>query len=392
MFITFAFIYLYDYTGGAAAALTGAAMLILASRWIEQAGLRIKDGSSLEAFLRRNFTPKGQVFITALRLLACSEGLVLNTLFAGYLLQQLFGILPLWTGVLVMLFTYIYAGVGGISGIRKVGIWLFVLMFTALMLIPVSVYLFKGISLIRLHLDALNLMQLNTGPLFIGCIAFGFLFLGKFMLNVLIYPEFSLIKSKRFRMAYQLTAVCWCALPLSGSVIFLYVLSIPSLSNSSSGSLDHLLGAIPGNLPVPILYLLTLFILASVVLGIGTSLYGMLSILQGQLSSFFNVNKIYAAASILCGLPLLAIPFSDQVIPASIMFYCHLFTASGLPLFNMWDQKKPRGAELAGGILFSTALGCIVSWYTSYWFGLIICVIIPSIVMRITSFQKTSKI
>jgi hypothetical protein len=392
LFIPFAFTYLYDYTGGAAVALTGAIVLISVSGRIEQISRWIADKESLQALLRRYFTDKGLVSIAVLQVLACSEGLVINALLASYLLQDLFHIPPMLTGVLLMAFAFIYAGMGGIGGIRKVGFWLFALMLAALTLIPVAVYLLKGITITHLQLEEMNLLKMKTGSLAIGCAAFACMFMGRLMLNVLAYPEYTLIKKKRIRIAYQLTTVCWCALPLSVSVIMLYFLSFPSTSSLFQGSLPTLLEAIPGNLSWLILHLFLFFILSAFVLGVGTSLHGILGTLQSTFPSLSKVKHIYALAMLLCCVPLLIIPFGEQAMRAVIGFYIYLLMASGLPIYLMWNSKKHWGVEFAGGVLLSTIMGGVISRYTGWLIGSICCVILSYIIYRMFVLIKTQNI
>jgi hypothetical protein len=388
LFIPFAFTYLYDYTGGLAVAVTGAIVLISAMGRIEQISWWIVDEVNPQAFLSRFFTNKGLASIAVLRVLACSEGLILNTLFASYILQVLFQIPPMLTGALLMAFASIYAGMGGIGGIRKVGLWLFALMLAALTLIPVAVYLLKGISPTHLQLEEMSLLEMKTGPLAIGCAAFASLFMGRLMLNLLTYPEFYLIKNKRIRIAYQLTTICWCALPLSVSVIMLYFLSFPSTSSVFQSSLPKLLGAIPGNLSWPILYLFMFFMLSAFVLGIGISLHGILSTLKSTFPSLSKVKHIYAIALLLCCIPLLIVPFGEQAMRAAIGFYIYLLMASGLPIYQMWNNKKKRGIEVAGGILFSTLVGCAISWYAGWIIAGIICVTLSYIIYHMFDLLK----
>ncbi|MCM3629867.1 hypothetical protein M3194_21270 [Paenibacillus glycanilyticus] len=383
LFIPIAVTYRYHYAGGAVLALAGVVVMAAVVNRLEMRRNEIASSDNVTEYLRRLFRGKSHIPMLIVLLAAVSEGLVLNTWFAGYLLNSMFGIPPLLTIALLLAFTLVYAGLGGINGFHRVGLWLFVFFFAALTFIPVSVYLLKGIDPTWLQLQELHLLQADPKYLLAGTLAYAGLFAGRLMLQMLVYPEYSLIKKERSRMTFRLATACWCALPLAGSIILLYLLSLSQPSGASPIPLPDMLAVIPSELALPVLYLLLLLLLSSFAIGAGVSLLGMLHALHGSCGFLSSTRRIYAMGVFLCAIPLAAVPFMEEVVPAGVVFYAHLFLSAAYPLYKLRNRSGLNGYALSGAILLATCVGCAVTWSLQWVWGSAACVMISYIYVRV---------
>lgn len=383
LFVPMAVTYRYHYAGGAVLALAGAIVTVAVAGKLEPRRSGIASSDNLAAYVRRLFRGNSHVPMLVVLIAAASEGLVLNTWFAGYLLNSMFGIPPLLTAALLLAFTAVYAGLGGIGGFHRVGLWLFGIFFAALTFIPVSVYLFKGIDPIWLQLQERHLLQADPKYLLAGTLAYSVLFAGRLMLHMLVYPEYSLIKKERSRLTFRLTTICGGALPLSGSIILLYLLSLSQPAGTYPMPLPDVLAVIPSGLSLPVLYLLMLLALSSFAIGAGVSLLGMLHALHGACAALSSTRRVYAAGMLLCAVPLAAIPFAEQAVRAGVVFYAHLFLSAAYPLFKLRSRESLNGYAVAGAILLSTCAGCAVTGYVQWIWGSAVSVTIAYISIRV---------
>ncbi|MFD1739476.1 hypothetical protein ACFSCX_23625 [Bacillus salitolerans] len=234
-----------------------------------------KSGNSLFDFLDQ-LAPLSKIQLTIICLGSNLVYLFLQVVLVGVTLHELIGTPYRVTIFIVTLFCMIYAGIGGIRGIRMLSFPFLAILFFSAMVIPLTLFLIKGIHPVysNLSMTNSNLIIEPLSNLLIYFITFvcttSFLFSDLYLrMRVLD------IKEKRQRASLSYASFCWSAIPLAFTALTIYV-----LSQIGEASFENVLNAMKDEVSGFIFLCVLLSWVISFVVGIGTSLQGIISHLQ----------------------------------------------------------------------------------------------------------------
>ena len=365
LFIPFYFTITYGYLAGLALALAGAAVLLSFGSLVEELSGNSPFTEGRQSFVESRFSKKGLIAFYILAMAAGAEGLLISTLLASEFLKQTFGISPYMAAIPVLGFSFIFAGMGGTRGLRKVGTWLIMMFFTGITILPLSAFLINGAKPIYLALYAKNGANMDLWQLLIGVLLFMPVLAGQLLIYLLLSSDLLSIKSNKVKLSVRLGSISWSSIPLAVSLIVLYLLSITE-SSSASG----LLAGLKENMPVLLVYVLVFVVLSGFVIGVGLSLYIMTSLMFTAFPGIVSTQKGYLFSLILSLIPLTIVNSSLLSLESILIFFMNLFASMALPLWLTVKAKVRWGIEFASVILLSAVFGSWSSMHYGWMIGI----------------------
>jgi hypothetical protein len=364
LFIPFYFTVSFGYMAGLALALSGGIVMYMFSTRVEELSGKVTLIENRHDFLKSKFSEKGLIAFYGLMLIAAAEGLIISTLLAYEFLKQAFEISSIIAAMPILFFSFIFAGMGGIRGMRKIGTWLIMMFFIGISVIPLSAFLINGAKPIYITLYAENSNNLDIKHLLIGALLFMPVIAGHLMVYLLMSHDLMSIKRNRVRISIGLSSICWSSIPLAISLIVLYLLAITG-SKTTAG----LLAGLQEHMPVFLVYILVFVVLSSLATGIGLSLFRMSSMLLTVYKGKAAVQRGYLFSMLLCAIPIVLLKILPEALELSIIFYTNLFAALGFPIWLTIKSKIRWSADFGLSVFLSVLMGSWISLKHDWMIG-----------------------
>lgn len=276
----------YGIFGGIGFALMGAVALI-AFGWL---GRRVRrefsEGMTIGDYMRSKLHPLGYWLMIALLLATCIEGMFVQGMAGGVLLNILFG-LPIPLGLVAFfLFCVLYAGIGGIRYIQRFAIVHIIITFAAAILIPVYFFVGKGVEHvyngIRLYHPYLLVANNKEGLFFIVTgLLIGF---GQVFVDQATWQRLYMLEEKKVAPTFLLSGLIWATVPLAFSSLIMIVIFTGGFHDIYSLLFDLVRKIDP-------MFLLVLFVLCSfgaITNAFGAGLHSMISLIVGNVYQLFR--------------------------------------------------------------------------------------------------------
>jgi hypothetical protein len=389
LFIPFYFTISYGYLSGFSLALGGVIVLVSFSSLAGKLSSKIPSTEYKQSFLEARFSKKGLYAFYCLMMIAAAEGLIVSTLLAVEFFRRVFAFSPYMTAIPLLAFSFIFAGMGGIRGVRIIGTWLIMIFFTGITILPLSAFLINGAKPIYTALYANHSINHDAWGLLIGVFLFMPVLAGHLLSYFISSNDLISIKSSRVKIAVGLGSISWSAIPLALSSIVIYLFAITS-SRSATG----LLAGLHENMHVLPVYVLVFAALSSFVIGIGLSLYTMTSFLFTLFPGKIAIQKGYLFSLILCLIPLVLINESPVTLKNSVIFFANFYAALWFPLWLTLKGKVRWGIAFTVAILISAGFGTWISLLQNWKAGIPVTIAISLVIITglfIRNIRKVQK-
>jgi hypothetical protein len=387
LFIPFYFTTSYGYLSGFSLALGGAIVLVGFSSLVGKLSKEIPSTEEKQSFLKARFSTKGHYAFYCVLMIAAAEGLIVSTLLAVEFLRWTFAFSPYMTAIPLLTFSFIFAGMGGIRGVRIIGTWLIMIFFTGITILPLSAFLINGAKPIYTALYANHSINHDVWGLLIGVFLFMPVLAGHLLSYFISSNDLISIKSSRVKIAVGLGSISWSAIPLAVSTIVIYLFAITS-SRSPSG----LLAGLNENMHALLVYVLVFLALSSFVIGIGLSLYTMTSFLFTLFPGKIAIQQGYLFSLILCLIPLVLINGSPVTLKNSVVFFANFYAALWFPLWLTLKGKVRWGIDFTVAILISVGIGTWISLLQNWKAGVPVTIAISSMVISVLFIRNIRKV
>lgn len=372
----------HGYLAGLLLTLSGTLVLLLFRKNVFSLNEQMAGYESRLDFIRKRFTKKGSWLFGLILIAAGSEGLILSTSFAAYGIKEMFGIPVVWTAFAMLFFCVIFAGIGGAGGIHKIGLWLLMLLFIGMTILPITTILIRGVDTTYERLA--NLSKINPGSVDLLVISVIFMLFmgGQVLMYYLLSQDLSQLKQSRIQTTIGLSTVCWSAMPLGVTVISLYFMSV-----TEQTGIAGVLAGLPSALSAPLLYVLIIAFLACFALSIGLSLFRLVSILL-TIAQRLTVKTGYAASFLISVVVLLLITFVEPRLDFFILLFLQLFAALCLPLWVLLKSKVTWGTEYSLSIIAAVSCGLWVGSEAGLLWGTLVSTLFPVIIIGVIFIRK----
>jgi hypothetical protein len=387
LFIPFYFTITYGYMAGFALVVSGSFVLYVFSTQVEELSGKITIIEDRYQFLKSKFTKKGLIAFYGLMMVAAAEGLIISTMLAHEFLKQAFGISSFMAAMPILFFSFIFAGMGGIRGMRKIGTWLIMMFFIGISVIPLSAFLINGAKPIYITLYAENSTNLDIKHLLIGALLFMPVIAGHLMVYFFMSHDLMSIKRNRVRISIGLSSICWSSIPLAISLIVLYLLAITG-SKTTAG----LLAGLQEHMPVLLVYILVFVVLSSLATGIGLSLYKMSSMILTIYKGKAAVQRGYLFSLLLCAIPIALLKGFSGILELSIIFYANLFASLGFPIWLTIKAKIRWGADFGLVLFLSVLMGSWISFKNDWMIGVPVSIGLSSLIALVLLVRNIRKV
>ncbi|WP_142382896.1 hypothetical protein [Bacillus sp. V33-4] len=299
-------------------------------------------------------------------------------------MESVFYISSYWTSAFLLSFGFVFAGMGGVQGIQKVGAWLMAFFFIGVTMIPLTTYLIHGVQSTYLNFVRNNSVDFGAGSFILACFLFMLFMAAQLMVYFFISPDLSSMKKNRLKITVSLSAICWSAVPLSVTVIVVYLLSVTERADLLSG--------ITQQLSPPLLYILIVSVLSSFALGIGISLHKLTSLIFMVFPGRFTVRKSYFFNLFLCLLTMFTMLVFKPTLYATFIFYLNFFVSLAFALWLLVKSNVQWGIEFSLILVLFVLIGCWVSFAFKEMTGPIISFALSGITLFVVFVRKVRKI
>ncbi|MED1952835.1 sodium:solute symporter family transporter [Brevibacillus centrosporus] len=276
----------YGMFGGIGFSLMGAFALI-AFGWL---GRKVRSdlagGMTIGDYMRSKLHPFGYWAMIAILLITSIEGMFVQGMAGGVLLNILFG-LPIPLGLLCFfVFCVLFAGIGGIRTIHRFANVQIVITFATAILIPVYFFIGKGVEHVfnglRLYHPYLLVLNNHEGMLFIVTgVLIGF---GQVFIDQATWQRLYMMEEKKVVPTFLLSGLIFATIPLAFSAMIFIVLF-------SGGFHDIFSLLFELVRKIDTLFLLVLFVLCSfgaITSAFGAGLHSMISLMVNNVYQLFR--------------------------------------------------------------------------------------------------------
>jgi Na+/proline symporter len=276
----------YGIFGGIGFSLMGAFALI-AFGWL---GRRVRrefaEGMTIGDYMRNKLHPFGYWFMIAMLLITSIEGMFVQGMAGGVLLNILFG-LPIPLGLLCFfLLCVLFAGIGGIKSIHHFALIQILFTFAAAILIPVYFFVGKGVEHVynglRLYHPYLLVANNTEGLFFIVTgLLIGF---GQVFVDQATWQRLYMMEDKKVVPTFLLSGLIFSTVPLAFSSLIIIVLF--------SGGFEDIYSLLFTLVrKIDTMFLLLLFVLCSfgaITSAFGAGLHSLISLIVNNVYHLFR--------------------------------------------------------------------------------------------------------
>lgn len=276
----------YGIFGGIGYALMGA-LALAAFGWVGRKVRRTyPEGETIGDFFRLKLNRTGYWVMIAILLTISVEGMFMQGMAGGLLLNILFDV-PISLGMLAFfLFCVVYAGFGGIVVIHRIAFFQVIIVFVAAILIPLYFFIEKGVEHvyagIRLYHPYLLVTNNHEGLFFIvtglliGC--------GQVFVDQASWQRLYMVETRNVVPTFLLSGLIWSTIPLAFSAMIMIVIFTGGFQNIYSLLFD-LIRKID-SFPLLILFVLSAFL--AVTSAFGAGIHSLISLIVGNVYPLFK--------------------------------------------------------------------------------------------------------
>lgn len=356
----------YGMFGGIGYSLMGAFALI-AFGWLgRKVRSEFSGGMTIGDYMRGKLHPFGFWLMIAILFITSIEGMFVQGMAGGVLLNILFG-LPIPLGqLLFFVFCVLFAGIGGIRSIHRFAIVQIVITFATTILIPVYFFIGKGVEHvfngIRLYHPYLLVLNNKEGLLFIVTgMLIGF---GQIFVDQATWQRLYMMEDKKVVPTFLLSGLIFATIPLAfSSLVFIVIFS---------GGFDDIYSLLFDLVrKIDTLFLLVLFVLCSfgaITSAFGANLHSMVSLMVGNVYQLFRPEaserqKIRLSYTLAIAIGAVSIGLTTYFSPTLLdllLFFGIIYASLFLPVIVIVLTK----GKASNFIIISAAVG-ILSGYVS---------------------------
>ncbi|GIO04606.1 sodium:solute symporter [Brevibacillus reuszeri] len=276
----------YGIFGGIGFALMGAFALSAFGFLGRRVRRELSEGMTIGDYMRGKLHPFGYWLMIIILLITTVEGMFVQGMAGGVLLNILFG-LPIPLGLLCFfIFCVLFAGIGGIRSIHRFAIVQIVITFAAAILIPVYFFVGKGVEHVynglRLYHPYLLVLNNYEGLFFIITgLLIGF---GQVFVDQASWQRLYMMEEKKVVPTFLLSGLIFATVPLSFSSLIIIVIFTGGFDDIYSLLFDLVR-------KIDTMFLLILFVLCSfgaIMSAFGAGLHSMISLMVNNVYQLFR--------------------------------------------------------------------------------------------------------
>ncbi|MDM5226899.1 hypothetical protein QUF73_11850 [Cytobacillus sp. NJ13] len=352
----------YGLTGGIGYSLMGALALILFGILAKKIRDRFHDQQTIGDVLRERLTPRGYWFMITILLVISIHSIFVQAMGAGILLHMIFP-LPVFSGmVFFLLFCFFIGGAGGMQRIHQLAGINVVLIFSAVIIIPVYFYIQEGVypvyEGIKLYHPYILYVKNTEAVLFIfTAILIGF---GQVIIDRATWQRVFIIKTEKLRITFTLAGLIWATIPLALSSLIMIIIFGRSYDSIYS-LLFELIGKINSTL---LIVLFVLFCFSALSSAICAELHAIVTLIikniVGMLRPLSNKEK-WRFTYLLSGAICLTLLIIVSMLPPSpielLFFFGNIYASMIVPMLYIILGSKTLPSLIPLASIIGTAGG-----------------------------------
>lgn len=386
----------YGIFGGIGYALMGAFALMSFGWLAKRVRQHCPDGMTIGDFLFHKLRPIDYWLMMLIFLAISVNGLLMQGKVAGMLFTIFFD-WPEWTGLLIFfLFCALFAGIGGTIWIHRLAIVQVIIMFSAVMIIPVYFFIQEGVEMvyngIRLYHPYLLVLHHYDAWFYIGTgILIGF---GQVLTDLPSWQRAYIIEETKLKSTYLLSGIIWSIFPLAFSSFFMIVIYTGGFDN-----LFSLWSDLTDKMATPFLFaLFSICAFSAITSTFGAMLHALISLLIKNVYQVIHPHaaeerklKIaYRLAVFLCALSFFYSVIATPAMGELLFFLGNMYAAIIAPILALLFAKRGSGNGLPVFAILGMGAGYLmqdtVGMLMSVWISMAVsssCVILQCVAFRL---------
>lgn len=351
----------YGLTGGIGYSLMGALALILFGILAKKIRDRFHEHQTIGDVLRDRLTPRGYWFMIFILLVISIHSIFVQAMGAGILLHMIFP-LPVFSGMFFFLLLCFFIGAGGMQRIHQLAGINVVLIFSAVIIIPVYFYIQEGVypvyEGIKLYHPYILYVKNTEAILFIfTAILIGF---GQVIIDRASWQRVFIIKKEKLRISFTLAGLIWATIPLALSSLIMIIIFGRSYDSIYS-LLFELIGKINSTL---LIVLFVLFCFSAISSAITAELHAIVTLIimniAGMLRPLSNKEKwrfTYLFSGAICLLLLIIVSILPPTPIELLFFFGNIYASMIVPMLYIILGNKTLPALIPLASIIGTAGG-----------------------------------
>ncbi|KAF0820549.1 hypothetical protein KIS4809_0076 [Bacillus sp. ZZV12-4809] len=351
----------YGLTGGIGYSLMGALALILFGILAKKIRDRFHEHQTIGDVLRDRLTPRGYWFMIFILLVISIHSIFVQAMGAGILLHMIFP-LPVFSGMVFFLLFCFFIGAGGMQRIHQLAGINVVLIFSAVIIIPVYFYIQEGVypvyEGIKLYHPYILYVKNTEAILFIfTAILIGF---GQVIIDRASWQRVFIIKKEKLRISFTLAGLIWATIPLALSSLIMIIIFGRSYDSIYS-LLFELIGKINSTL---LIVLFVLFCFSAISSAITAELHAIVTLIimniAGMLRPLSNKEKwrfTYLFSGAICLFLLIIVSILPPTPIELLFFFGNIYASMIVPMLYIILGNKTLPALIPLASIIGTAGG-----------------------------------
>lgn len=378
----------YGLTGGIGYSIMGALALIFFGFIAKKVRDTFQEHRTIGDVLRNKLTPNGYWLMISTLLLTSLYSLFIQALGAGILLHIILPV-PIFAGMfLFLLFCFIVGGVGGMNRLHQLAGINVVLIFSAVILIPVYFFIQEGVYPVYegtklYHPYVLYIKNIDAIWFIITGIIIGF---GQVLVDPATWKRVFILKREKIRMTFTLAGFIWATIPLALSSLLLIV-----IFGRSYESIYSLLFQLVDKVQSTFLIIIfVLFCISAISTTIGAELHATTTlIVRNILEEFYSFTHSdkwklsYLIAGGICALLLVAVSILSPQPFELIFFLGNVYASLIVPMLCTLISKQrvpfiiPFASIIAaiGGGMATSVVNNLLAIWISFFISSFVCII-----------------
>ncbi|WP_394137859.1 SLC5/6 family protein [Cytobacillus oceanisediminis] len=378
----------YGLTGGIGYSLMGALALILFGILAKKIRDRFHDQQTIGDVLRERLTPGGYWYMISILLVISIHSIFVQAMGAGILLHMIFP-WPVFSGMAIfLLFCFFIGGAGGMQRIHQLAGINVVLIFSAVIIIPVYFYIQEGVypvyEGIKLYHPYILYVKNTEAIWFIfTAILIGF---GQVIVDRASWQRVFIIQKEKLRMTFTLAGLIWATIPLALSSLIMIIIFGRSYDSIYS-LLFELVGKINSTL---LIVLFILFCFSSISSAISAELHATVTLiiknifdLLHPLSNKEKWRYTYIFSGIICLFLLIIVSILPPNPLELLFFFGNIYASMIVPMLYIILGNKTLPALIplasiigtAGGFAALPIVENLMTIWISFFISSLICLV-----------------
>ncbi|WP_408006928.1 hypothetical protein ACJROX_19830 [Pseudalkalibacillus sp. A8] len=356
----------YSLTGGIGYSLMGAFALIFFGFIAKKIREKFPDQQTIGDVLKQKLTASGYWYMISVLFLTSLYSLFIQAMGAGILIHIIFPI-PVFFGMLLLLgFCYLVGGVGGLYRLHQLSGVNVVLIFGAVIVIPVYFYIQEGVHPVYEGIKLYHpyiLFFKNTEAIWfiftavlIGC--------GQVITDRATWQRIFIIQKEKVQMTFTLAGLIWATIPLALSSLLMIIIFERSFENIYS-LLFELVDKIQTTM---LIILFVLFCFSAISSAISAELHATTTLFVKNVMAVFRPltdrdkwRYTYTFSGGVCALLLVIASILTPNPLELLFFFGNIYASIIVPMLYIILSKK----NLPAIIPFSSLIGVIGGYLSS---------------------------